>query len=212
MYNTFGPDDLGNERYLEHFDSVAPILTTVFNNSYSTGVIPRSFAEAFIFVISKGGDTSQPLNYRPIVLLNSDYKILTRVLAWRVRRHITKLVHRTQFGFTPGRTIHDTMVLFEAAKAANVDIELKGIPVETNAMDLVNIAGKANDTVIFILERTMQPAVIQAVDRFLRVSGLRLNVKKSTVVRLGNGHYRAKNEDTKTRRHTAEKIAVVKTK
>ncbi|OWZ05784.1 Reverse transcriptase precursor [Phytophthora megakarya] len=111
-----GPDDLGNEWYLDHFDSVAPILTLVFNNSFNTGVIPRSFDEAFIFSSSKGGDTSQPLNYRPIALLNTDYKILTRVLAWRVRTHTTQLFHRTQFGYAPGRNIRDAIDLLKHQK------------------------------------------------------------------------------------------------
>ncbi|OWZ05785.1 Reverse transcriptase precursor [Phytophthora megakarya] len=79
-------------------------------------------------------------------------------------------------------------------------------------MDSLNIAGYADDTAIYILERTMQPTVIQAVDRFSRVSELRLSVKKSTAVRLGNGYNRAKNEDTETRRHMVEKISVVETK
>ncbi|GMF10854.1 unnamed protein product [Phytophthora lilii] len=77
---------------------------------------PDSFLNANIHSISKGRNTSDPLNYRPIALLNSDYKVFTRILAWRLRRHLTKLVHSTQFGFTPGRTIHEAIDLFEAAK------------------------------------------------------------------------------------------------
>ncbi|KAE8894268.1 hypothetical protein PF005_g3023 [Phytophthora fragariae] len=41
---------------------------------------------------------------------------MTRILAWRVRRYIADLVHSTQFGFVPGRTIHEAIDLLEAAK------------------------------------------------------------------------------------------------
>jgi hypothetical protein len=113
-----GPDDLGNEWYRDHSDALVPILTTLFNECMDTGTTPESFLEAYIFSINKGGDSANPLNYRPIALLNTDYKLFTRILAWRVRMHISALVHATQFGFVPGRTIHEAIDLFEAAKAA----------------------------------------------------------------------------------------------
>ncbi|KAE8997012.1 hypothetical protein PR001_g19701 [Phytophthora rubi] len=111
-----GPDDLGNEWYQDHCDNVVPILTKLYNESMEGEQIPTTFVEAFIFSITKGGDTSNPLNYRPIALLNTDYKILTRILAWRVRKHITKIVHSTQCGFVPGRTIHEAIDMLEAIK------------------------------------------------------------------------------------------------
>jgi hypothetical protein len=40
-----------------------------------------------------------------------------------VRKHIEHLVHNTQFGFVPGRTIHEDIGLFEAA---NADAEKDG--------------------------------------------------------------------------------------
>jgi hypothetical protein len=50
------------------------ILTKLFNDFMAVGCTPTSFLEAYIFSISKGGDHTNPLNYRPIALLNTDYK------------------------------------------------------------------------------------------------------------------------------------------
>lgn len=111
-----GPDELGNEWYRDHGAQLVPILTRLFNDCMEEGHTPSSFLEAYIFSISKGGDTSNPLNYRPIALLNTDYKILTRILAWRVRKYIADLVNQRQCGFVPGRTIHEVIDLLEAAK------------------------------------------------------------------------------------------------
>lgn len=44
-------------------------------------------------------------NWRPISLLNVDYKILAKALALRVSPLIPKLVHLNQTGFVPGRFI-----------------------------------------------------------------------------------------------------------
>nr|CAI72277.1 reverse transcriptase precursor, putative [Phytophthora infestans] len=112
------PDSIGNEWYRDHAELLVPILTTLFSIFMEEGKTPQSFGEAYIFSITKGGDTSNALNYRPIALLNTDYKIFTRILAWRVRVHITKLVHTTQYSFIPGRTIHEAIDLLEASKLA----------------------------------------------------------------------------------------------
>ncbi|GMF38275.1 unnamed protein product [Phytophthora lilii] len=111
-----GPDNISNEWYRDDAEQVVPILTRLYNVCLREDCIPESFLEAYIFSISKGGDTCNALNYRPIALLNTDYKVFTRILAWRVRKHLSKLVHDTQFGFVPGRNIHDTIDLLEAAK------------------------------------------------------------------------------------------------
>jgi len=111
-----GPDGLGNDWYKDHSELLVPVLVTLFNDCMNKGNTPASFLEAYIFSISKGGDHLNPLNYRSIALLNTDYKIFTRILAWRLRKFVDRLVNRRQYGFVPGRTIHEVIDLLEAAK------------------------------------------------------------------------------------------------
>ncbi|GMF59556.1 unnamed protein product [Phytophthora fragariaefolia] len=111
-----GPNELPNEWYRHHGKALVPVLTRIFNDCMGEGHTPSSFLEAYIFSIGKGGGTSNPHNYRPIALLNSDYTIFTRILAWRVRAFIVHLVSSRQCGFVPGRTIHEVIDLLEAAK------------------------------------------------------------------------------------------------
>lgn len=48
-------------------------------------------------------------NYRPLSLLNSDYKILTKILANRIKRVIGNIISPNQAYSIPGRDITDTI-------------------------------------------------------------------------------------------------------
>lgn len=47
--------------------------------------------------------------FRPISLLNSSIKVLTKLLANRLQPFITRLVHANQYGFIKTRTIQDCL-------------------------------------------------------------------------------------------------------
>lgn len=52
-------------------------------------------------------------NWRPITLLNADYKIYTKALALRLQRVMGSLIHHNQMGFMPGRIIGDSIRVVE---------------------------------------------------------------------------------------------------
>src|ERR1700677_4079607 len=55
--------------------------------------------------------TSEISNYRPITLLNTDYKIYTKTLAIKLADVAHKAIHPNQAGFMPGRSIFGQVML-----------------------------------------------------------------------------------------------------
>ena len=61
-----------------------------------------------ISLLYKGkGDRNSLSNWRPLTMLNLDYKIYAKVLSRRVQCVIASVVHTDQYCAVPGRTIYN---------------------------------------------------------------------------------------------------------
>lgn len=99
-----GPDGFGIEFYKAHIDKIAPLLLRMINSSTSQGSFPETLYDANIcLLLKKGRDETNVASYRPLSLLNSDQKIIAKVLANRLNKHIGTLIHSDQTGFIPER-------------------------------------------------------------------------------------------------------------
>ncbi len=90
------------------FDIVR-LLTAAFEDVRTYGVDERTpFAHGWMAPIYKEkGERSRVVNYRPITLLNTDYKLLSKALAVRLADVAPCIIHRAQAGFVPGRRIQN---------------------------------------------------------------------------------------------------------
>ena len=79
-----GPDRVPNEWYRAFAKRLAPILVASYNETHEKGRLPKGFADGIVSIMYKKGSRHDIRNYRPITLLNGDYKILTRILARRL--------------------------------------------------------------------------------------------------------------------------------
>ncbi len=78
---------------------------------YSSTILP-SQGRAAIRLIPKIPHPKTMTDYRPISLLNTDYKLIASALASRLRKTLSKSLRNHQKGGVPGRYIHDSLALF----------------------------------------------------------------------------------------------------
>lgn len=73
---------------------------------------PLTMKQGVITLIPKPDKDPKLLdNFRPITLLNTDYKIVTTVYASRLKKILHKIISDSQSGFMKGRSIHDNIRL-----------------------------------------------------------------------------------------------------
>jgi hypothetical protein len=78
---------------------------------YNKGVLPKAVNASFLTLIPKGDHPQRLMDYRPICLIGCIYKILSELLANRLKGVIGKLISKNQTGFVPGRQILDRVLL-----------------------------------------------------------------------------------------------------
>lgn len=100
-----GADSLPGGTYLKYSQIILRVLLETLNDAVENGHQPSSMNEAIVVVRPKPGkDPLQPDSYRPFPLLNSNVKLLAWVLATRLAKVISRLVHLDQSGFILARS------------------------------------------------------------------------------------------------------------
>ena len=100
-----GLDGIPADLYCRLRTSFAPLFARLFSAIAATGVLPPGFHEGLITMLHKSGDRSDPLNYRPITLLNTDYRLYTLLLAKRLGPCLPHVIDPEQTAFVPGRHV-----------------------------------------------------------------------------------------------------------
>ena len=121
---TPGNDGLPIEFYIKFWPIFGQLLVDSFNAGYIKGEMSVSQRQAVITLLDKGKDRTLLKNWRPISLLNVDYKIVTKTIANRFIKYLPKLIHPNQVGYVKNRNITDnirTIIdLMEYLKADNL--------------------------------------------------------------------------------------------
>ena len=103
---TPGTDGLPVEFYKFFWPDIKIYLIRSFEKSFITGDLSINQKRGIITCIPKGNkDRTLLKNWRPISLLNTDYKIISNVFAHRLKQCLPSIIHQDQKGFIKGRFI-----------------------------------------------------------------------------------------------------------
>jgi len=118
-------------------------LVSVLNSCLDSGCLSLSQRRGIISLSFKKGDRLDPRNWRPITLLNVDYKLAARVIAGRLLKVIHLVVDKDQTCGVPGRFIGENVALLrdvvEFASSSGTPIAILSLDQE-KAFDRVDWA------------------------------------------------------------------------
>ena len=108
-----GTDGLPVNFYRMLWDDLKELVCSVFNTCFNDGELCPSMKRGIITLLpKKGKDTLFLKNWRPISLLNTDYKILAKVLSTRLQKVLPSIIHGDQTGFLKDRYIGENIRFF----------------------------------------------------------------------------------------------------
>ena len=128
-----GSDGFPPEFYKMFWGTLGKFVTRSLNHAFQSGEYSITQKQGVITCLPKQNKDRQLLkNWRPITLLNTDYKIASTVLATRMKNVLPNIIHENQKGFLKGRFIgENTRLVYDLLSYANV----KNIPGLTLLLD-----------------------------------------------------------------------------
>lgn len=104
---TPGTNGFTSEFYKQYKEQMSHWLLAQYKRCLENEELEGTMNDSLIILIHKKGEHTDLANYRPICLLNTNYKILASMLASRLKTYLPKIINPEQFGFVPGRQMED---------------------------------------------------------------------------------------------------------
>jgi hypothetical protein len=105
-----GPDGLPIEFYKAFWPIVREDVVLFVQKCMTNGVSLRCINRAAITLIPKKTNPESMSDYRPISVMNTILKIVTKVMANRVKPHLEKLITLNQMTFIKGRSLMESFL------------------------------------------------------------------------------------------------------
>ena len=97
---TPGNDGLSVEFYITFWTLIGDLVVNSINMAYMIGTLSNTQNQGVITLIEKKDKDKRFIrNWRPITLLNTDYKIASKCIASRLDKVLPKIIHITQTAF-----------------------------------------------------------------------------------------------------------------
>ena len=112
-----GIDGIPSQLYRRLGAPLHALLARLYTAIGTLQCTPPGFLDGAISIMHKHGDRTEAANYRPITLLNTDYRLLAKVLANRLQPLLPTVIDRSQLAFIRGRSIGEAVLLMQTLPA-----------------------------------------------------------------------------------------------
>ena len=125
---TPGTDGLPAEFYKIFWSDISDALIAALNFSYDINKLSITQRRGLIKLIpKKETDLKNLKNWRPLSLLNCDYKIAAKSIANRIQATLPKLINNDQTGFIKGRFIGENIRLIDSIINYTANTNIPGL-------------------------------------------------------------------------------------
>ena len=125
--------------------------------SQSCAKIGGSINSAFLALIPKAKGTYDFRRFQPISLCNTSYKLVTKIIANRLKKILPVIIPENQGGFIKGRKILDNIVLVQEAVHSSCHRKEKGMVIK---LDLANAFDRVRHDFLFTMMKKLGFSII----------------------------------------------------
>eukprot|EP00253_Pinus_taeda_P028873 PITA_28873 len=136
-----GPDGFTAAFFKSHWDIIKKDYIRMVKNFFSKCKLGSSVKSTHLALIPKDPNPQTFDRFRPISLCNVSYKIISKILANRLKSILPSIISENQGGFVPSRQITDNVILIQEAIHSSISRNEKGMIIKldmANAFDRVN--------------------------------------------------------------------------
>ena len=135
------PDGLPVEFYLHFFDLMGHELLYAVDSARVSGFIPPFLTSTFLALIPKKDKPSSFADFRPISLCNLLYKMISIVIAIRIKPFLDSGISQEQYGFLTNRQIVEPIGIVQETLHT---IKTKNINAFILKLDLIKVFDHVN--------------------------------------------------------------------
>ncbi|CAA7042887.1 unnamed protein product [Microthlaspi erraticum] len=106
-----GPDGFSGAFFHQFWGSIKQTIIKEIQLFFECGILDPIHNQTNICLIPKVSPPSSMTDFRPISLCNVSYKIISKILVGRLKRHLSGIISENQATFIPGRMITDNVII-----------------------------------------------------------------------------------------------------
>eukprot|EP00253_Pinus_taeda_P012315 PITA_12315 len=147
-----GPDGFSARFFLTCWSTINKYLLRMVRKSQNCVKIGGGINSSFLALIPKEKGASDFSRFRPISLCNSSYKLVSKIIANRLKNILLDIIPENQGGFIKGRKILDNIVLVQEAVHSSCQRKEKGMVIK---LDLANAFDRVRHEFLFAVMKKL---------------------------------------------------------